>query len=89
VHVRNTETNIGLSGYRLPLVVEQVEDSFQATRPALEGFLVLAGSLEDVLALAPGIARALLEAMQDKGVAPPITLEKVNFPTQLEVLVPV
>ena len=87
--MRNTETSIGLSGYRLPLVVEQVEDSFQATSPALEGFLVLAGSLEDVLALAPGIARALLEAMQDKGVAPPIALEKVNFPTQLEVLVPV
>ena len=81
-------TSIGLSGYRLPLVVERVDDSFQATSPALDGFLVLADSLEEVLSLAPGIARALLEAMRDKGVPPPVPLERVQFPTQLEVLVP-
>ena len=84
----STETSVGLTGYRLPLFVERVDDSFQATSPALDGFLVLADSLEEVLSLAPGIARALLEAMRDKGVAPSVPLDKVQFPTQLEVLVP-
>jgi hypothetical protein len=30
----------------------------------------------------------LLEAMRDKGVAPPLPLEEVQFPTQIDVLVP-
>jgi len=68
-------------------VEERVNDSYQATSPALEGLLVLADSLEEVLALAPGVARALLEAMQTKGVELPLSLEKVQFPTQVEVLV--
>ena len=77
-----------IAGYRLPLVVERVNGSFQATSPALDGFLVLADSLEEVLALAPEVARALLAAMLAKGVTPPLSLEKVQFPTQVEVLVP-
>ncbi len=60
----STETTIEIASYRLPLVVERVNGFYQATSPALDGFLVLAGSLEEVLALAPGVARALLEAMQ-------------------------
>jgi predicted RNase H-like HicB family nuclease len=76
-----------MESYRLPLVVERVNGSYQATSPALDGFLVLADSLEEVLALAPGVARALLEAMQAKGVTLPLSLEKVQFPTQVEVLV--
>ena len=84
----STETTVGIAGYRLPLVVERVNDSYQATSPALDGFLVLADSLEEMLALAPGVARGLLEAMQDKGVTPPLSLERVQFPTQVEVLVP-
>lgn len=36
-----------LLSYRLPLVIEQVEDgSFLATSPALEGFLVQADTIE-------------------------------------------
>ena len=84
----STHTTVEMESYRLPLVVERVNGSYQATSPALDGFLVLADSLEEVLALAPGVARALLEAMQAKGVTPPLRLEKVQFPTQVEVLVP-
>jgi predicted RNase H-like HicB family nuclease len=83
----STHRKVEVESYRLPLVVERVNGSYQATSPALEGFLVLADSLEEVLALAPGVARALLEAMQAKGVAFPVSLEKVQFPTQVEVLV--
>jgi len=83
-----TETTVEIASYRLPLVVERVNGAYQATSPALDGFLVLADSLEVVLALAPGVAHALLEAMQAKGVTPPLHLEKVQFPTQVEILVP-
>ena len=61
--IMRTETTVELASYRLPLVVERVNGAYQATSPALDGFLVLADSLEEVLALAPGAARALLEAM--------------------------
>ena len=84
----STETTIEIASYRLPLVVERVDGSYQATSPALHGLLVLADSLEEVLAPAPGVARALLEAMQAKGVTPPLPLEQVQFPTQVEILVP-
>jgi predicted RNase H-like HicB family nuclease len=83
----STHTTVEMESYRLPLVVERVNGSYQATSPALDGFLVLADSLEEVLALAPGVARALLEAMQAKGVTPPLSLEKVEFPTHVEVLI--
>lgn len=77
-----------LSSYRLPLVIEQVEDgSFLATSPALDGFLVQADTIEEVIALAPGVAKALVEAMQDKGVVPTLQAEELHFPVQVEVLV--
>ena len=84
----STEATILIAGYRLPVMVERVNGSYQATSPALDGFLVLADSLEEVLALAPGVARALLEAMQDKGITLLLPLEEVQLPTQIEVLVP-
>jgi len=86
--MRKTETSVEVAGQRLPVVIEQVNDAYQATSPALDGFLVLADTLDEVLALAPGVARALLEAMQDKGVKPTLPIEEVSFPTQIDVLVP-
>ncbi|MBN1661958.1 MAG: hypothetical protein JXA93_26425 [Anaerolineae bacterium] len=71
----NTHTEIEVAGHRLPVVIERVDESYQATSPALDGFLVLANSLEEVLSLAPGIARTLLKAMQEKDVVLP-------FPTR-------
>ena len=83
----STHTTVEMESYRLPVVVERVNGSYQATSPALDGFLVLADSLDEVLALAPAVTRALLEAMQTKGVPPPLSLEKIQFPAQIEVLV--
>ena len=83
-----TETTAQIASYHLPLVVERINGSYQATSPVLDGFLVLADAIEEVLALAPGVARALLEAMQARGVTLPIALEQVLFPTRVEVLVP-
>jgi predicted RNase H-like HicB family nuclease len=84
----STETTVEISSYRLPIVIERVDASFQATSPALDGFLVLADTLDEVLALAPGVAHALLAAMRSKGKAPPLPLEEVQLPTQIEVLIP-
>ncbi len=86
--MNTTKTSVELAGYRLPIVVEKVNGSYQATSPALDGFLVLADTLDEVLALAPGVARALLEAMQEKGITPPIPIEELHFPARIEVLVP-
>jgi predicted RNase H-like HicB family nuclease len=58
------------SPFRLPLVIEQVEDgTYLATSPALEGFLVQADTIEEVISLAPGVAKALLEAMREKSLS--------------------
>ncbi len=81
-------TDVRIAGHLLPIVIERVDEAYQATSPALEGFLVLADTLEEVLALAPGVARALLEAMQEKGITPPVPLSEVDLPIQVEVLVP-
>jgi len=77
-----------MASYRLPVVIERVNGSYQATSPALDGFLVLADTLDEVLALVPGLARALLEVMQAKGVKAPVSIEEVSFPIRIDVLVP-
>ena len=77
-----------ISPFRLPLVIEQVEDgTYLATSPALEGFLIQADTIEEVIALAPGVAKALLEAMQEKGVPIPLEAEELHFPVKIDVFV--
>jgi predicted RNase H-like HicB family nuclease len=77
-----------LSSYRLPLEIEQMEDgSFMATSPALEGFLVLADTVEEVISLAPSIAKSLIEAMHSHGITPALDVEELSFPVKVEVLV--
>jgi predicted RNase H-like HicB family nuclease len=81
-------THVTLSSYRLPLVIEQVEDgSYMATSPSLAGLLVLADTVEEVIQLTPGIAKALIEAMREKGVEPLLTEKPLRFPLNVEVLV--
>jgi predicted RNase H-like HicB family nuclease len=76
-----------MASYRLPVVIERVNGSYQATSPALDGFLVLADTVDELLALAPGVARALLEVMQAKAVKPPLPIEEVSFPIRIDILV--
>ena len=77
-----------LSSYRLPLVIEQLEDgAFLATSPDLEGFLVQADTIEEIIALSPGVAKALVEAMQEKGISPTLEAEELRFPVKVELLV--
>lgn len=77
-----------LSFYRLPLEIEQVEDgSFMATSPAFDGLLVLADTVEEVISLVPGIAKALIGTMLKHGVKPPLAREELTFPVKVEFLV--
>ena len=55
-----------MSSYRLPLVIEPLEEGgYLATSPVFPGLLVQADTVEEALALAPGVARALIEAMRE------------------------
>jgi hypothetical protein len=49
------------------VVIERVNGFCQATSPALDGFLVPADTFDQVSALAPGVARALLQVMHGQG----------------------
>ncbi len=61
-----------MSNYRLPVVIEPLEEGgYLATSPVLPGLLVQADTVEEALALAPGVTRALIEAIRGKGV--PVT----------------
>jgi len=78
-----------MSNYRLPLVIESLEEGgYLGTSPALPGLLIQADTVEEVLALAPGVAHALIESMKEKGVPLPKELEPVELPFRAEVLVP-
>ena len=80
---------IALNGYTLPIHIEPLEEGgYLARSPALPGFLVEGETVEQVLEWAPGVARALLEVMREKGIALPIELRKVKFPIDVEILVP-
>ena len=83
-----TVQHLAKRGYRLSLTIEQMEDdSYMATSSDLPGFLVLADSVEEVVSLAPEVAKSLIEAMQEKGVQPGLTSEELQFPIDVEVLV--
>lgn len=76
------------SPFRLPLLIKQVEDgTYLATSPALDGFLVQADTVEEILSLAPGIAKALIDAMRAKGITPDLEVEALHFPVKIDVLV--
>ena len=79
-----------MTRYKLPIEIQLLEEGYYlATSPALPGFLVQAQTLDEVLHLAPGVAQALIEAMQEKGVSLPQPLQSVEPPFHVELLVPV
>jgi predicted RNase H-like HicB family nuclease len=76
--------------YILPVEIQPLEEGgYLAISPALPGFLVQADTVEEAINLAPGVAQALLEAMQEKGVPLPETLKAAEPPFYVELLIPV
>ncbi|OGF52701.1 MAG: hypothetical protein A2Z21_03795 [Candidatus Fraserbacteria bacterium RBG_16_55_9] len=78
-----------MAGYRLPIEIEPLEEGGYLARSAvLPGFLVQADTIEDLVELAPGVARSLLQAMKAKGVPLPKELRALRPPLRVEILVP-
>lgn len=74
--------------YLLPLSIEEMEDGrFLARSPKLRGLNVVGDSIEDVVKLAPKVAKALLAAMKSKGVPTPRGLVITGSPIKVQILV--
>ena len=79
-----------MARYILPIEIQHLEEGvYLATSPAFPGFLVQADTVEEVMELAPGVAQALIEAMQENGVPLPETLQAAEPPFHADLLVPV
>jgi hypothetical protein len=79
----STETTVEVAGHHLPVVIERVNGCYQATSPALYGFLVLADTLDELLALAlaPGVTHVLLDAKRSKGKTATTPNEETQLPS--------
>ncbi len=77
----STETTVEVAGHHLPVVIEHIDGTYQATSPAMDGFLVLADTLDELLALAPGVAHALLDAKRSRGKTTTPPNEETQLPS--------
>ncbi len=78
--------------YDLALRVEEIQDGgdyhYLATSPDLPGLLVAGDTAEEVLALAPSVAGALIASLQAEGDPLPATIRSVStFPLVTHVAV--
>jgi predicted RNase H-like HicB family nuclease len=77
--------------YDLRIEVEELNDGgdyrYVGTSPDLPNLIVVGDTVEEVLSLAPGVARALIETMREYGQPVP-KLPEVRQPWQTHVLVP-
>ena len=78
-----------MTTYRITLDVEHLpEGPFLGTSPDLPGLIVQADTPEEVIRLAPDIARDLIEVMQDTGQSPPTQLVSFQMPMHVPLMVP-
>jgi predicted RNase H-like HicB family nuclease len=79
------------TAYELRIEIEELDDGsdykYMGTSPDLPNLIVVGDSIEEVLALAPGVAQALIETMREHGQPLP-PLVQVQQPWQTRVLVP-
>jgi predicted RNase H-like HicB family nuclease len=74
--------------YLLPLTIRRVGDGTYLGRcDRLPGLLVQADSVDEVVRLAPRVARALILAMKRKGVRIPASLSGAKTPIRVQMLV--
>ncbi len=78
-----------MTTYRITLDVERLpEGPYLGTSPDLPGLIVQAGTPEEVIRLAPDIARDLIEVMQETGQSLPTQLVTLQMPMQIALMVP-
>lgn len=75
--------------FQITLDIEQLEEGpYLGTSPNLPGLIVQADSPEKVIALAPDIARDLIEVMLETGQPLPDQLKPVTTPRHVSLMVP-
>lgn len=78
--------------YSLRIEIERLEDGdyrYMATSPDLPNLIVAGDTVNEVLAEAPAVARALIETMRETGQPLPNRLKVVPMPYQADLLVTV
>ena len=75
--------------YQITLEIEQLEEGpYLGTSPDLPGLIVQAVTPDEVIALAPEIARDLISVMLETGQPLPEHLQPLRAPLHLSLLVP-
>ena len=75
--------------YQITLEIQHLpEGPYLGTSPELPGLIVEAETAEEVVALAPGIAKDLIEVMRETGQPLPVGLEPLEHPFRVTVIVP-
>ena len=75
--------------YQITLEIQQLEEGpYLGTSPELPGLIVQGKSPEEVVELAPDIARELIEVMLETGEALPPGLQPLTIPVRVPLVVP-
>ena len=75
--------------YQITLEIRQLEEGpFLGTSPDLPGLIVQGASPDEVVELAPDIARDLIEVMLETGEPLPPGLHPLPTPTRISLVVP-
>jgi predicted RNase H-like HicB family nuclease len=78
-----------MTTYNVTLEIEHLpEGPYLGTSPDLPGLIVQADTPEEVIRLAPDIARDLIEVMQETGQPLPAKLKPLHTPLRVSVMVP-
>jgi predicted RNase H-like HicB family nuclease len=78
-----------MTTYSVTLEIEHLpEGPYLGTSPDLPGLIVQADTPEEVIRLAPDIARDLIEVMQETGQPLPAKLKPLHTPLRVSVMVP-
>ena len=78
-----------MTTYSVTLEIEHLpEGPYLGTSPDLPGLIVQADTPEEVIRLAPDIARDLIEVMQETGQPLPAKLKPLDTPLRVSVMVP-
>jgi len=76
--------------YELPVEIQELDDGddykYIGTSPVLPNLIVVGDTIDEVVALAPGVARALIQTMRDHNLPVP-HLATARQPWQTQVLV--
>jgi predicted RNase H-like HicB family nuclease len=78
-----------MATYRITLEIEHLaEGPYLGTSPELPGLIVQAGTPEEVIRLAPDIARDLIEIMRELGQPLPARLRPLKTPMRVPMAIP-